>query len=250
MIKFLIDPFNILLFIIIICVAARGFNLKLPFKWLLIITLSWFYVISTPFIPNTLLNSLESRYVPIVIEQFSEQELEAEYHILVLGGGHGFDDRLPPNSLLSLQALARLNEGVRLHRELPNSTLILSGYSSSGRATQAEMLYKTALQLGVDGDSMLMQKEPSNTSEEAEVYYKRFGSDNPLILVTSASHMPRAAGAFGRRGLNPLPSPAHYRLRGGLSMKNWWWPSLGNISNLNTAMNEYAAIHRDWWIDG
>ena len=248
MVKFLIDPFNILLFFILFTAAARFLNDKFFFKWLFGIMVGWFLIISTPLIPNIILNSLESRHNPVDVTQFGDDAREADYHVLVLGGGHGFDDRLPPNSLLSLQALARLNEGVRLHRELPNSTLVLSGYSSSGRTTQAEMLYQTALQLGVDENRMLMQKEPSNTNEEARVYYERFGSDYPLILVTSAAHMPRAEGAFRRAGLNPLPSPAHYRLVGGPHYNHWWLPSVRNITNLNTAVNEYAAIFRDRWI--
>lgn len=248
MIKFLIDPFNILLFLLLIAVVARLLNYRSSFKWLLGILAVWFLVISTPVFPNIILHSLENRYVPIDVTKLGDDVRETEYHIVVLGGGHGFDDRLPPNSLLSLQALARLNEGVRLHRELPNSTLVLSGYSSSGRTTQAEMLYQTALLLGVDEGRMLMQKEPANTNEEARAYLELFGNDKPILLVTSAAHMPRSMGAFQNIGLDPIPSPAHFRLIGGPSFKRWWLPSVRNILHFGTAVNEYAAIHRDWWL--
>lgn len=248
MIKILIDPFNILLFFVVVCLIARICKLRY-FKWVLAATLGWFYIISTPFIPNLVLHSLESRYDPIDNEQISELKLEAIHHIVVLGGGHGFDDRLPPNSLLTSQALARLNEGVRLHRMLPNSILILSGYSSSGRTTQAEMLYLAALQLGVKDENMKMQTEPSNTNEEASIYFEKFGTANSLILVTSAAHMPRSIEAFSRNGLKPIASPAHYRLIGGPKMKRWWLPSIRNISHLKTGINEHAAICRDWWLE-
>jgi len=247
-IKFLIDPFNILLLLVILSFSARFFNLKIPFKWLLIVTLSWFLIISTPLIPSLVLDSLESRYVPLKIEQFSKQELETVYHIVVLGGGHSFDDRLPPNSLLSTQALARLSEGIRLHRQLPNSKLLLSGYSSSGRTTQAEMLQQTAILLGVDEGNTLLQKEPANTWQEAKVYSERYGGSHQVILVTSAAHMPRAFGAFERFGVEPVPSPAHYRIK--IDPQNrWsvtaWLPSQRNIEHLRVALNEYAALFRD-----
>jgi uncharacterized SAM-binding protein YcdF (DUF218 family) len=247
-IKVLIDPFNILLFLVTLGFLTRILNLKAPFKWLLIATLSWFFIISTPLIPNLVLDSLESRYVPVKIEQFSEQKLEAVYHIIVLGGGHSFDDRLPPNSLLSAQALARLSEGVRLHRQLPNSKLVLSGYSLSGRTTQAEMLQQTAILLGVEAGNTLLQKEPANTWQEAKIYSERFGNGYPVILVTSAAHMPRAAGAFVRFGVEPLPSPTHYRIKKDPHSR-WsvtsWLPSYRNMEILRVALNEHAALFRD-----
>jgi len=247
-IKFLIDPFNILLFLVMLGFLAGFFKFRTSFKWLLIVTLSWFLIISTPFIPYLVLDSLESRYVPVNTDQISEQELMAEYHIVVLGGGHGFDDRLPPNSLLSAQALARLSEGVRLHRQLPNSKLVLSGYSSSGRTTQAEMLQQTAILLGVDEGNTILQKEPANTWQEAKIYSERFGDRYPVILVTSAAHMPRAAGAFERFGVVPLPSPAHYRIKKD-PLRRWavtsWLPSQRNMEHLRVALNEHAALFRD-----
>ena len=179
---------------------------------------------------------------------YSEEEMMLPYDIVVLGGGHGYDERLPPNSLLSTQALARLAEGIRLQRELPNSRLVLSGYSASGRTPQAEMLKRTALLLGVDPEAIATQPEPGNTTEEAMVYSEKFGVETPVILVTSASHMPRAVGVFQHFNIRVIPSPTHYRIKE--SQKNRWfgWPSINNIAILNSGLNEYAAITRDWWL--
>jgi len=33
---------------------------------------------------------------------------------------------------------------------------------------------------------------------------------HPFILVTSAAHMPRAAGFFKKRGLQPIPAPTDF----------------------------------------
>lgn len=100
-------------------------------------------MISTPLMPNAILQSLEDRYHPIIVDELSK--LQAEYHIIILGRVHALDDSSPANTLLSQKALERLSEGIRLHRKLPNSILILSGFSASGRTTQAEMLQKIAL---------------------------------------------------------------------------------------------------------
>lgn len=247
-IKFFLDPFNLFVVLILLTVIAGLLRLNRSMKVFAISTVLWFILISTPLIPTLLLDSLESRYEPFYPEVMTEEEKNVDYNIVVLGGGHGYDDRLPANSLLSLQALARLNEGVRLYQQLPNSTLILSGYSASDRIPNAVMLRDTALLLGVDPLRMKIIPEPANTFEEAKYYSERFENGSPVILVTSASHMPRAAGVFRHFDVEIIPSPTHYRIKE--SQKSVWfgWPSLSNISNLKSGVNEYAAITRDWWL--
>lgn len=209
-------------------------------RWIFGLAGAWFLIVSTPLIPTLLLDSLEKQYDPIAVGQL--QDSTTSYHIIVLGGGHGFDDRLPANSLLSTKALSRLSEGIRLHRQLPRSTLILSGYSSSGRTTQAEMLRDSALLLGVKKENTLIQTDPGNTLEEAQVYARKYSGDNKVILVTSAVHMPRAVMLFERVGISVIPSPAHYQLKG--SWRHVWFsmPSIENMIKFRSAIHEYAAI--------
>lgn len=243
LLKFFIDPFNIFWLLLLITAAVWLLKKKRLFKWLVVSTLAWFFLISTPLLPNAVLNSLEDRHNPIYINELTDHE--AEYHIIVLGGGHGFDDRLPANSLLSSNAIGRLNEGIRLHRRLPNSKMVFSGSTSTpGRTTQAEMLQKTAFLLGVEERATMLQKEPSNTYEEAKVYASKYGNSHPLIVVASAAQMPRAVEVFKKFGINPITSPTNYRLKG--SWKNKWLglPSLENIENLKIGMYEYTGI---WW---
>ena len=239
-IKFLLDPFNILWFMLLAALVAWYLRKERQLKWLVTCAAAWFIIISTPMLPNILVNSLEDRFNPVFVDELEDKE--AQYHIIVLGGGHGYDERLPANSLLSLTALGRLSEGIRLHRKLPNSKLVLSGFSASGRTTQAEMLQQAALLLGVNEASMILQKEPGNTYEEAQTYAKNYGNTYPVILVSSAIHMPRAVMLFERFGVEVSASPANYRLRGSWKRKWIGLPSTGNIDNLRAAFYEYAAI--------
>lgn len=239
-IKFFLDPFNVFWFLLGVSAAAWFLKRNEAARRLIAITGVWFLLVSTPLIPIALVNTLEDRYEPINVELLTD--IEAEYHIIVLGGGHGFDDRLPANSLLSQRALGRLSEGIRLHRQLPNSKLVLSGYSSSGRTSQAEMLQRTAILLGVEEEKTLIQTEPGNTYEEAQVYAARYGNSRPVILVTSATHMPRAMMMFDKFGIDPAPSPANYRLKGSWKRKRFGLPSINNMEHFQAALNEYAGI--------
>lgn len=246
LIRFLVDPINVLWILVLVSVIFYLQKNERLFKRIGGLSVFWFMVISTPLVPGLVLNSLENRYEPVEVEQLADHS--AEYHIIIFGGGHGFDDRLPPNSLLSLNALGRLNEGIRLHNQLPNSKLVLSGYSASGRTTQAEMLKQTALLLGVSEDVIHIQKEPANTWQEVNIYVENFGNSHPVIIVTSAAHMPRAVRVFQHFNIEPLPSPTNYRLKGSWRKKRFGLPSIRNISNLKAGMNEYAAMTRDRWL--
>lgn len=241
LIKFLIDPFNLLWILLLVTTGAWLLKRGRLFSWLTLSTGAWFLLISTPLLPNLVLNSLEDRYEPVYIEEIADPE--AEYHILVLGGGHGFDDRLPSNSLLSHNALYRLNEGIRLHRQLPNSKLVLSGSTSTpGRTTQAEMLQQTALLLGVEEEATLLQDEPKNTYDEVAVYTKTYGNTHPVILITSAVHMSRAVLMFKQQGIRPVASPTNFRLLGSWKRKWFGLPAMRNIENLRVGIYEYVAM--------
>jgi len=242
MVKYLLDPFNLFWLLLAGLLCAYYFRKKRLFRGLAVTLSVWFLVISTPLVPTLVLDSLESRYEPVTAGELPDSS--AAYHILVLGGGHGFDSRLPANDLLSHTALGRLGEGIRLWRQLPNSKLVLSGFSGGGSTTQAEMLQQAAVLLGVDSSSTILQTEPGSTYEEAEVYAEKYGSSHPVILVTSAAHMPRALRMFRSFGIEPIPSPTNYRLLGANRSQWIGWPAMVHIEHLRVGIYEYAGL---WW---
>jgi uncharacterized SAM-binding protein YcdF (DUF218 family) len=121
-----------------------------------------------------------------------------------LGGLGDGDRKVPVTSHVYPDLMVRLIEGVRLHRQIPGSKLVLSGghYSSGGMA-------EVAVALGVSGGDILQLGEPRDTEEESEEMAPIVGPQ-PFILVTSASHMRRAVGLFRTRGLSPIAAPTDY----------------------------------------
>lgn len=242
LIRFFLDPFNILWLLGFGMIVLWVLDKKVWLKRFSIFTVLFFLVVSTPLIPVILVNSLEDRYLPLDAEQF-QAENGYDTHIVVLGGGHGYDERLPANALLSSNARGRLMEGIRLYRQIKGSKLVLSGSTSTpGKLTQAEMLKETALLLGVEEDSILLQKEPKNTCQEAKTYAETFKNRNPVILVTSAMHMARAEKLFEDFGVDVTPSATNYQLKGSWKSKRFGLPSVENISLLASAITSYAAM--------
>ena len=223
-------------------VLIWGLGKRKWLKKLIVFTVLFFLIVSTPLVPVILVNSLEDRYLPLDTELF-QAEKDKEIHIVVLGGGHGYDERLPPNALLSSNARGRLMEGIRLHHQIPGSKLVLSGSTSTPeRLTQAEMLKETALLLGVDDGSILLQKEPKNTCQEAQKYADSFNNRNQVILVTSAMHMPRAERLFIDFGVDVTPSATNYRLKGSWKRKRLGLPSADNMALISSALTAYTAM--------
>lgn len=202
-------------------------------------------VISTPFLPNILVKSMENRFPVFSAEKLGC--LPKHVHVLVLGGGHTNDERLPSNIQLSDQAMVRLSEGIRIHRMLPESKLVTSGYGLPGELTQAEILRKTAILMGVDSMAVLMQKKPVNTWMEATEYKKLFGDTTQLVIVTSALHMPRAVYLFEKAGLNPVAAPTGFKIKQSKKLSYWFWvPSSGNIAKTEALIHEIIGITWAW----
>ena len=215
---------------------------KTSFRIFVVSSVLWLMVISTPFVPNLLVRNLENRYTVFSPEYL--QNKKRPVNILVLGGGHADDERLPDNSQLAESSLARLAEGIRVHRLLPKSTLITSGYAGKSNDTpHAIVLANAALILGVDSSSIKMQKYPENTWQEAVAYKQNNGDSINLILVTSAAHMPRAMYLFHKAGLNPIAAPANFLVKNEKKKDFFFWaPSSRHIEKTESAIHEYVGL--------
>jgi uncharacterized SAM-binding protein YcdF (DUF218 family) len=203
----LIMPFPVFYILILIAVLLglrKKRKLSRVFVWLSIL---WLLLISTPYLPNLLVSSLENQF-NVHFKAIYNPSVES-IHILVLGGGHTNDSRLPTNNQLTNAALSRLIEGIRIQTYIPGSTLITSGAGYNNCVPQAEVLAKTALMLGVDSARIKMQTSPKNTWMEATEYKRLFGDSARLILITCAVHMPRAVYLFRKAGLDPIAAPTN-----------------------------------------
>ncbi|PKD43237.1 YdcF family protein [Rhodohalobacter barkolensis] len=251
-IKFILNPFTV--FWLLLVVSLVFFFLKKHKTGLriLIVSTVWFFIISTPMVPKFLLTSLEDQYDPIINEE-ETLNLDLEYHVVVLAAGYRRNNnRFPPNSILLDKTLIRLIEGIRLHNSLPNSKLITSGRDAFSKGiSQAEISKKTAVELGVDPESIITLTETLTTYHEAQQYYEKIYAGQQVIIVTDAAHMPRAMYEFSKFVSEPLASPTNFTYRSkGISYFDFSLiPSYNNIGYLTKAIHEHAAIVRNWFRD-
>ncbi len=175
--------------------------------------------------------------------------LRAAGFVAVLGGGHGDADTLPAGQRLSPSARARLIEGIRLARALPEAWLVLSGPPDHGGSdpneetpSHARILADAAGELGFPRSRIVEIDTARDTAEEISAL-RRLAGDETVALVTSAWHLPRAMDLARHEKLAAFPCPADYlagrdRTPGATAWLDWDSESLTNSTR---AWREYLG---------
>ncbi|MEW6593315.1 MAG: envelope biogenesis factor ElyC [Thermodesulfobacteriota bacterium] len=191
---------------------------------------------SSPWVANRLVGSLERHHPPILTRQPGVK------YIVVLGGGHVSEQGLPPTSRLTGSSLARLVEGIRLHRLHPGSKMLLSGGPVFDPVAEAVTMRAVALGLGVPARDIVIEDASRDTAEQAAQLAPLL-RNTPFLLVTSASHLPRAMALFRGQGLTPTAAPTDYRVKHGeRSGPGHYFPSAGSLGRTGSATHEYLGL--------
>lgn len=194
---------------------------------------------SWPPVADGLLAPLEARHS--ALETLPEDpDLAA---VVVLGGGWEPDSPRSAVGRLSDSSALRLMEGVRLWRQRPELALVVTGASRDPDIAPVAQGYAAAAdQLGVPESRLVVLDSPTDTGLEARAVRDALGEGSRVVVVTSASHLPRAMQHFRQAGLVPLAAPTHYlarhRRRGQLQE---WVPSASELRKTERALYEALA---------
>lgn len=240
----LFNPIAVFWILIVLAIFFNAVKRKKTAKRITILAIGQLFIFSISPLPTYLIRKLEQQYKPL-----KTITPGSNLPILVLGGGHVNDPDLQSSQKLSGSALARLVEGIRLYNQCYSIQLVLSGYSSKGKESQAALTAEAAISLGVKAKDTVMLTKPAVTWEEAIEFKRRFGNGKRLILVTSASHMPRAIQTFKRVGLNPIPAPTHYQVKHDPDELLYdWKPSVEKMTYTKKALHEYVGMmYYNWF---
>lgn len=205
---------------------------------------------SNDLMAQTLLRSLESQY-PIL------NQPPRVGAIVVLGGcthAPSAVNRWPEVS----EGGDRIIYGARLYRDGVAPKVILSGGSLpwSGRKQPEALDMATLIQLmGVPPQALLLETASLNTYENAvntKTLLKSQRIPEPILLVTTASHMPRAMGIFRKLGIQAIAAPTDFlapttsqpKTFGGLLLG--LLPDTTSLDQTTLALKEYvgSAVYR------
>lgn len=204
------------------------------------------YLLATPQGAAWVSRPLEAQVLPL---QDLAQLRPAGYQaIVVLGGGR---TPLAPEQggldIPSPEELARLRYAARLQRASGLPVLVTGGMPLSGQRPEAELMAES---LRDDFGVPVRWLEPrSRTTEEnarftAEVLLPQ--GIKRIVLVSHASHLPRAMALFEHAGFAVLPAPLQFTTEAGAySAIERWTPQSEGLAASRRALHEWLGLVRD-----
>ena len=205
-------------------------------------------ICSYEMISGRILQTLESQYAQLDVAQVTSiddggQATRSVKWVVVLASGLTGDPTQPIQLQISHYSRVRLLEGIRLHRLIPGSKIILTGGIGFDGPAGATTLSRVAEELGVAKSDMVLEVESRDTKDHP-LYVRPLVKDDPFILVTSAFHMPRAMKLFLKQGLNPNSCScrtleASKRIYGHAGN---FFPSASGLRLAELAYHEYMGI--------
>ncbi len=174
--------------------------------------------------------------------------------IIVLGGFTGDGDVAESRNQPSLgPAAERFTAALQWHQKFPDKPLVFSGFSGSlvpKGASEADIVQQLLDDLTIDQTHILFENESRNTYDNALNCYNLMAPapGSHWILITSASHMPRAIGSFRAAGWSGiLGYPVDYQTpETGFSR---YWDIGYGTGLIDKALHEYAGL-LVYWLSG
>lgn len=169
---------------------------------------------------------------------------QAPHYIVVLGNGHVSSPHLPLVSQFYYAALARITQGVVLAQQFPHASLVFTGYGGGDEVATATKAAELAMALGISESRIFTFTQARNTAEEAAAVAPLLAG-RPSVLVTSASHLPRALKAFKDQNLQVVGYPTGHLVKN-TSMRDWHdaWPQATQWAAFENWVYEMLADFR------
>jgi len=232
LISFFIEPYGIVLSMFLLGFYYFYKKNIIKAEKFFLLALFFLLLFSYPPFSNVLVKNLEDKY-----PKYNYKEKISYIH--VLGSGHNGDKSQPISSQLGTAGVKRVLEGVIIYKKTPHSKLIFTGYGGRMKTSVAEICSHLAIALGVDKNDIILGEKAKDTKDEA-LFAKSIVGDKNFVLVTSATHMPRAMKLFKEQGLNPLAAPTNF-------LKNTRHdylilPTIDSFYKSQIAMHEYYGI--------
>lgn len=198
-------------------------------------------VLSLPVVGNALVQRLEA---PAVAPAQVLEKSKGAGAIVVLGGGRYREAPEYGGDSVGTETLPRLRYGAQLQRRTGLPLLVTGGAPDGGEQSEAETMARV-LKEDFKVPVRWIEGESDNTRDSAlktAALLKEAGITR-VLLVSHAWHLPRAAQAFGRAGLEVvmMPTAFHLDLRSPLD----YLPQAEGLRRSRIALHEWLG--RFWY---
>jgi uncharacterized SAM-binding protein YcdF (DUF218 family) len=213
LVKFALYPFTwLFLLTTVLMVLAFQRPTTSRLRWIRALVVTAFLVIfllGNPIVARTLIGLIEQQALAFDGARAPQSRFHA---IVVLGGGIAGKGSLRPSDQLMALSMERTICGADLFMKGFAPRLLLTGGDitifGQGPLEAVEMK-KLALRLGVPEGAIVLDTESKVTYDNA-AQTKRILGVSSVLVVTSASHIPRATALFRKQGLDVTGYPCGY----------------------------------------
>lgn len=248
----LIYPLGLASIVLIVALLLRRTPQRSTRLTLLALAILW--IGGNRWVANMLVRSLEWQYLP--------PETIPQADVIVLLGG-GAEPALWPRQLPELSAAGdRIFYAAHLYHEGHADAILISGgravVNTPDAPTEAATTAVLLEMLGVPAEAIWEEDASRNTYENGlysqEILVKE--GIHTILLVTSATHMPRSVGIFEKLGVEVIPAPADFNItqadwefefRGGPEIILFnFLPQPAALNLTSIALKEYVGIAVYW----
>ncbi len=234
--SFVTAPYHWIMVCLILAVALKSRIWK---RRMFFLTLLLYVVFGN----KALINMVYTNIEPVALLQ---QDITSPYaYAVVLGGGFAYTNNKYPDRIFFRNHVNRLTECMELYQSGKIKKVIFSGGIgglTKFKDIETEHIRTFLIENNWPDSSILVESTSRNTFENA-LNVKAILDSNPIgekiLLITSALHMPRAAGCFKKQGINFDVYPADYQQKDKLEYLDYILPGMD-------AVHEWDAIFHEW----
>lgn len=204
----------------------------------MVLAVAWLWFWSLPVVADALRLSLEGRFAP----QRAEELPAADFIVLLGGGVRGVPADWPYPDLNA--AADRVWHAPRLYHADKAPLIIVSGGGKEWhgeRGSEAEAMRELLLAFGVPDGAIRLEDRSRSTRENA-LYTAPLVGERPVLLVTSAQHMPRSLATFRAVGINAVPAPTDFEVIPQPLHSLRLLPDAHSLHQSTSALKEYLGL--------
>ena len=170
--------------------------------------------------------------------------------IIMVGGSVDTHISLERGQVALNDAAERVTTVATLSRQFPGARILISSGANAGPSETVPLISEAALvrnlliDLGVEARRIEIDERSRDTMQNAEQSL-RIAKPQPSetwVLVTSASHMPRAVSSFRSVGFQVIPYPVDYRTQGLVDLHRPVRSLADGLQSVDLAAHEWLGL--------
>jgi len=215
-------------------------------KYLAVLGFALFIIFTNDFFANSLLKWWESE--PANLEEVKSQHYD--YGVLLTGMTNTL--KMPKDRVYFNQNADRLLQSMMLFEQGVIDTLYISGGGATALRKdlqEASVIHSYLESINFPIDRIIIEDQSRNTVESARFAKEVIDQNQQLLLITSASHMPRARGCFEKQAFKVKEYPTVFLTNDEMINPSMFLPSDDALLKWNILFKEWMG-YAAYWVAG